>query len=82
MDGGYGGADGEAKADAVALSVGYKDCEQAFARWVFDHGAYSGVRFHGVGALLCKTLHGKSFYASTIRGTILGGVTYDLSTIR
>ena len=41
MDGGYGGADGEAKADAVALSVGYNDCEQAFASSVFDFMAHS-----------------------------------------
>ena len=41
MDGGYGGADGEAKADAVALSVGYNDCEQAFASSVFDFMAHA-----------------------------------------
>lgn len=41
MDGGYGVADGEARADALALSIGYKDCEQAFASSVFDFMAHS-----------------------------------------
>jgi len=41
MDGGYGVADGEARAEALALSIGYKDCEQAFASSVFDFMAHS-----------------------------------------
>lgn len=41
MDGEYGGANGEARADAVALSIGYKDCEQAFASSVFDFMAHA-----------------------------------------
>ncbi len=41
MDGGYGGAGGEVRADAVALSIGYKDCEQAFASSVFDFMAHA-----------------------------------------
>ena len=79
MDGGYGVADGEARADALALSIGYKDCEQAFASSVFDFMAHSLERgfteleFYGPG---------ESLYASTIRGTIFGGVMNDLSTIR
>lgn len=83
MDGGYGGADGEAKADAVVLSVGYRDCEQAFARSVFDFMAHT-LELGFTELVFCSAKHcmESPFYASTIRGTIFGGVTYDLFTIR
>lgn len=83
MDGGYGGADGEAKADAVALSVGYKDCEQAFVRSVFDFMAHT-LELGFTELELCSAKHcmESPFMLPLLEGPSWGGVTYDLSTIR